>query len=135
MVQHLSITNTNRNYVYYKLKNINKQLTLGVLLRIKILRNTHDAPKPRNHISLQKITPETTQLNQKQNTKLDKAHRENHSPFLSSRGSWTPMSPSKLEAGPGSPCWEEKESRKLFTRFTSTSTGLKSSSISEIHIC
>jgi hypothetical protein len=64
MVQHLTITNTNRNYLYYKLKNINKQqLTLGVLLGIKILRNTHDAPKPRNHISLKKITHETTQLN------------------------------------------------------------------------
>jgi len=39
------------------------------------------------------------------------------------------MRPSKLEAGPGRPCWEEKESRKLFTKFTSTSTGEKSSSI------
>jgi hypothetical protein len=40
-------------------------------------------PPLRNHISPQKITPETTQLNRKQNTKLDKAHRENHFPFLS----------------------------------------------------
>lgn len=52
-----------------------------------------------------------------------------HLPFLPSCGNCTPMRPSKLEAGPGSPCWEEKESSKLFTKFTSTSTGEKSSSI------
>ncbi|RDX81702.1 Protein NETWORKED 2D, partial [Mucuna pruriens] len=52
-----------------------------------------------------------------------------HLPFLASCGNCTPMRLSKLEAGPGSPCWEEKESRKLFTKFTSTSTGEKSSSI------
>lgn len=51
-----------------------------------------------------------------------------HLLLLVSWGSCRPMSPSKLEAGPGSPSWDEKESRRLFTRFTSTSTGVSSSS-------
>lgn len=46
--------------------------------------------------------------------------------------SCSPIRPSKLEAGPGRPSWEEKESRKLLTRFTSASTGVKSSSMSAV---
>lgn len=50
--------------------------------------------------------------------------------FFTSCGRFKPIRPSKLEAGPGSPSWEEKESSKLFTRFTSTSTGVSSPSMS-----
>lgn len=49
-------------------------------------------------------------------------------PLSPSLGSFIPMSPRRLDAGPGSPSCDENESRKLFTRFTSTSTGVKSSS-------
>lgn len=40
-----------------------------------------------------------------------------------------PMSPSRLEAGPGRPCCEEYEFRILSTRFRSTSTGVISAPV------